>query len=61
MKIHQDDDGDYWSYPIHMVGSITTLPPEQESDVVRLLHDVVEEVTGKPVYAQEKQRIGFLP
>lgn len=50
-----------FSYPMHMVGSITTLPPEPEVEAVRRLHEVVAEVTGQPVDEPAKPRIGFLP
>ena len=47
-----DDIG--YSYPLHMLGSISTLPAEEQNDAVAKLHQVVREVTGKP-------RMGFLP
>lgn len=50
-----------WSYSLHMTGYASTLPSEEEDDKVRRLHAVVEEVTGKPVEAPPKKRMGFLP
>jgi hypothetical protein len=47
---------DYWSYPLHMSGHATTLY-DYEIDRVKLLHQVVKEVTGVEV---KKKRIGFL-
>lgn len=38
----------------------TTLPVEAGDDIVKRLHDVVEEVTRKPVEQPEKPRLGFL-
>lgn len=52
---------DEYSYPLHMIGSISTLPAEEENQAVLDLRDVVEEVTGKPVEVPAKPRIGFLP
>lgn len=60
MKSDQQDLNE-WSYPVHMVGMVTTLPPEPDCEAIRRLHEVVEEVTGKPVEQPPKQRIGFLP
>ena len=34
---------------------------EPENDAVRMLHEAVEQVTGKPVSILPKPRIGFLP
>lgn len=53
-------DSDY-SYPVHTLGMATGTVPDEVNDVVRQLHAVVEEVTGKPVETPEKPRIGFLP
>lgn len=52
---------DEWNYPLHLTGHISTLPPEPEDDLVRQLHDVVREITGKPVDVPQRARIGFLP
>lgn len=54
---------DEYSYCLHMQGMASTLPEEPLSDgdaAVRALHDVVAEVTGKPVPQAPKPRMGFL-
>lgn len=54
---------DYWhgyEAPYGGSGMATTLPTEPERDVVAELHAVVEEVTGKPVEAPPRPRMGFL-
>jgi len=51
---------DEYSYTLHMSGQATTLPVDEEDDVVARLHAVVEEVTGKPVAKPEPRRIGFV-
>lgn len=56
--INEDDE---YSYPMHMQASCSTLPVEEESDVIAQLHAVVAEITGKPVPNTEKPRMGFLP
>lgn len=49
------------SYPLHMTGCATTLPAEEERDVVAELYEIVAEVTGKPTQEKgQKRRIGFL-
>lgn len=52
---------DEYSYPVHTTGTASTLPAEQEDDVVARLHAVVKEITGKDVEVPPKARIGFLP
>jgi len=54
---------DEYSYPIHMTGAAHAVSGEtdEECEAVRLLREVVAEVTGKPVQQQPKPRIGFLP
>lgn len=53
---------DYWFEPTPwMMGHVSVLPTEPENDAVRRLHEVVAEVTGKPVEPPVKPRIGFLP
>ena len=53
---------DEFSYPVHQSGSISTLTvTEPVDDVVAKLHALVKEVTGKPVEAPPKPRMGFLP
>jgi hypothetical protein len=52
---------DEYSYPLHMTGQASALPPEQENEAVRQLHAAVKEVTGKDVEQPQKPRIGFLP
>lgn len=51
---------DEWSYVVHMMGTATTLPAEEEDDAIARLHKVVEEVTGKPVEKPAKPRMGFV-
>ena len=59
MIIIGDDGGD--SYSLHMSGSASTLPAEDaEDDIIKQLHAVVAEITGKPVEAPERRRMGFL-
>lgn len=56
-----DDD---YSFPLFMVGHVTTLPLEQEGDAerrVRELRELVHEITGIPAEQPTKPRIGFLP
>lgn len=56
---------DYWPEPsllgvsgsAHAVSSDT----DQQEEAIRLLHEAVKEVTGKPVEPAAKPRIGFLP
>lgn len=55
---------DEYSFPLFMMGSATTYPPEPETDAERRLlelREVVYEITGIPVEQPPKQRIGFLP
>lgn len=47
-------------YPLHQSGSASTLPTEQERDIIERLHEVVAEITGKPVDRPKKPRMGFL-
>ena len=54
------DEFDDYSYPLHMMGAASTLPVEQVDDVVRRLHEVVEEVTGKPVEPPKRNGMGFI-
>jgi hypothetical protein len=49
------------SYPLHSTGTASTLPAEDENEAVRLLREVVKEVTGRDVDEPSKPRIGFLP
>ena len=56
---------DEYSYPLHMAGTASTLPPEPEregDEAVRRLHQCIEEITGKPARppALPKPRMGFL-
>lgn len=55
-------DGEY-DYPLHMVGAAHSVSSEtdEQAEAIRRLHEVVEEITGKPVEQPQKQRIGFLP
>lgn len=55
-----DNLADY-SYPLHASGYASTLPVDDELDIIKALHDVVREVTGKEVGRPPKPRIGFLP
>jgi len=52
---------DEYSYTLHMTGTASTLGPEAEDEIVKRLHAVVEEVTGKPVDKPIKRSIGFMP
>ena len=52
---------DEYSYPLHMLGAASPLPPPDDDDPVARLHTIVKEVTGKPVAVPTKPRIGFLP
>lgn len=52
---------DEYSYLLHMTGQATTLPAEDENDVIRKLHAVIAEVTGKPVEKPAPRSIGFMP
>ena len=55
---------DYFLYgydaPSGGIGMATTLPVDQERDIVAELRSVVEEITRKVVEVAPKQRIGFL-
>jgi hypothetical protein len=51
---------DEYSYVVHAMGMATTLGPEDEDDTIRRLHEVIEEITGKPVDKPVKPRMGFL-
>ena len=53
-------EADEYSYTLHMSGSASTLPIEDENEAVRLLHECVKEVTGKDVEKPPPRRIGFL-
>lgn len=59
MIIADDIDTDY-SYSLHMSGAASTLPPEEPDDIIKRLHDVVAEVTGKAVEKPARPRMGFL-
>lgn len=50
---------DEYTYSLHMTGQATTLPAEEEDDTIKRLHQVVAEITGKPVEQPAKPRIGF--
>ncbi len=52
---------DEYSYPLHVTGTASTLPPEAESEAIALLHAAVKEVTGRDVEPPQKPRMGFLP
>jgi hypothetical protein len=52
---------DEYSYPLHMQGSVSTLPAPREDDVIERLHQAVKDVTGKEVEIPPKPRMGFLP
>lgn len=56
---------DYWPEPslLGMSGSAHAVSSETEAqeEAIRLLHEAVKEVTGKPVEPAPKARIGFLP
>lgn len=57
--IRMDDEYDY---PLHMLGQASgSYSDAEQDDPVKRLHEVVREVTGKPVESQPKPRIGFLP
>lgn len=57
-----DDVQDEYSYPLHMSGQASTLPSEDGADeIIKRLHQAVEDVTGKPVEQPPRRRIGFLP
>lgn len=54
-------DTDDYHYPLHMLGTATTLPDaEQVDEIVRRLHEVVREVTGREVVRPAKPRMGFI-
>lgn len=60
MNPASDDEG--YSYPLHMLGSASATGQQDEiDDIIKRLHDVVREVTGRPVETAPKPRIGFLP
>lgn len=52
---------DEFSYPLHTTGHVSTLPPEDEDDTIKRLHEVVKEITGVAVEPPSKHRMGFLP
>ena len=52
---------DEYSYPLHQIGHVSTLPVDYSDYIVQRLRDVVREVTGIEVPTPEKPRIGFLP
>jgi hypothetical protein len=54
-----DIDAEY-SYSLHMSGSASTLPVDDAEDIIKRLHDVIAEVTGKHVEVPARPRIGFL-
>jgi len=54
-------DSDEYSYPLHMSGAASPLPPEQADDTIERLHAVIKEITGKAVEPIVKPRMGFLP
>ena len=63
MTIIRSDD--YWPEPslLGVSGSAHAVSSEaeQQDEAIRLLHEAVKEVTGKPVEPAPKARIGFLP
>lgn len=52
---------DEYSYPLHMQGTASALPPEPPDEVIAKLHAIVKEVTGRAAEVPEKPRMGFLP
>lgn len=52
---------DEYGYVLHMQGSASTLPKEQEDDTIARLHAVIKEITGKDVDQPARPRMGFLP
>lgn len=52
---------DEYHYPLHMTGYASTLPVDDPHDPVKALHEVVAEVTRKPVPKPAVRRIGFAP
>jgi hypothetical protein len=61
MRRIADFEGDTDSYSLHMSGQASTLPAEEENETVRMLREVVKEITGRDVEQPMKPRIGFLP
>lgn len=57
------DIEEYWGGAIQLAGAAHAVSsdPEPADEAVRLLHEAVREVTGKPVEPPPRQRIGFLP
>lgn len=55
-----DTLSDEYSYSLHMSGCATTLPAEDEDEVIAALHAIVREVTGQPVEKPQPRRIGFV-
>jgi hypothetical protein len=58
---------EYWDFfnsgyesPPSGMGMATTLPVENDRDLVKELHDAVESVTAEKVKPIEKARMGFL-
>ena len=58
---------EYWDFfnlgyesPPSGMGMATTLPVENDRDLVKELHDAVESVTGEKVEPIAKARMGFL-
>jgi hypothetical protein len=60
LQLPRADDGSD-SYSLHMSGQASTLPAEEENETVRMLREVVKEITGRDVEQPTKPRIGFLP
>lgn len=54
------NDDDY-CYPLHLQGSVSTLPAPAQDDVIARLHQAVKDVTGKDVEIPQPRSIGFMP
>lgn len=54
------DNGDEYSYTLHMSGMATTLPTDGDDETIAELHRAVKDVTGKEVEKPPKRGIGFV-
>lgn len=63
MKIVRADDGYYYEPTPWSMGSAHAVSSDAEpaDEAIRLLHEAVLKVTGKPVEPPVRPRIGFLP
>jgi len=50
---------DDYSYPVHQMGYVSTLPLQNTDQIIEALRETVYEITGKRVELPEPPKMGF--